>query len=111
MTALILLFMVFCSERGIASEYNSRGRRDPFVSLAGVAKDGTSEGIIGIYSVDDVVLQGIVIGPDGTYNAIINGEVIKAGDRIGRLSVEFVGNNVVEVKIGEMTHKLKLYDE
>jgi hypothetical protein len=106
--AFSLMFMVIFCGRGGALEYNARGRRDPFVPLAGVTRKGTTGGI---YSVDDVMLQGIVIGPDGAYNAIINGKVVKAGDTVGRLFVESIENNVVVIKIGELTHKVKLYDK
>ena len=102
------MFMaIFCGQGG-ALEYNAHGRRDPFVPLTGIARKGPTGGI---YSVDDVMLQGIVIGPDGAYNAIINGKVVKAGDTVGRLFVESVGSNVVVIKIGELTHKVKLYEK
>jgi len=106
----LVFAMSFCGT-GRVLEYNSRGRRDPFVPLVGVGREGGAIGLAGVYSVDDVVLQGIVTGPDGAYNAIMNDEVVKAGKTVGRLSVEAINHNSVTIKIGELTHKLKLYDK
>ena len=106
----VVVFVAFFCCDCRALEYNSRGKRDPFVPLVGVKREGGAAGLAGIYSVEDVVLQGIVTGPDGAYNVIMNGEVVKEGKTVGRLSVECIESNSVTIKIGELTHKLKLYD-
>ncbi|RKY42968.1 MAG: hypothetical protein DRP85_01180 [Candidatus Makaraimicrobium thalassicum] len=107
----VLTFMACHCSSGVASEYNAFGRRDPFVPLVGVPREGTKGGILGILTIDDVVLQGIVVGPDGARNAIINGEVLKEKDRVERLFVESIGDNTVTVKIDDDRFELKLYEE
>lgn len=89
--------------------YDSHGRRDPFVPLVGVTERGSQGGVRGILSVDDVSLQGIVTNEDGRMLAVINGELMKEGDRIGRLSIESIGENSVKVKIDEAEFEIKLY--
>ncbi|MGB2630125.1 MAG: hypothetical protein WBD24_00840 [Candidatus Omnitrophota bacterium] len=93
-----------------AFEYDSYGKRDPFVPLVGVAERASVSGARGILTVDDVSLQGIVIRADGKPAVIINGEILGEGDRIERLYVESIGNNVVTIKIDNERFDLKLYE-
>lgn len=90
-------------------KYDSKGRRDPFVPLAGVEKAGTKGGIKGVLSIEDVVLQGIVMGADGKRRAIINGEVMKEGDTIEHVSIISVNENGVKLNIEGTEHEVKLY--
>ena len=95
-----------------ASEYDSSGQRDPFVPLIGVSKKvGIRSGGGTIISIDDVVLQGIVINPDGTRSAIINGEVIPEGDTFEQVLIGSIGTNSVVVELNGQKHELKLYEE
>lgn len=90
--------------------YDSRGRRDPFVPLVGVEKPGSSSGVKGISSVEDINLQGIVSGTGGKKMAVINGEIMEEGDKIDRLSVLSVSDNAVKVKIDDTEYEIKLYE-
>lgn len=96
-------------EAGAGEHYDSHGRRDPFVPLVGVERSGAKGGVKGITSIDDVVLQGVIMGSDGKNRAIINGEILKEGDKIDRLSVMSIENNTVKVKIEEDEYEIKLY--
>ena len=93
-----------------AFEYDSYGRRDPFVPLVGVAERAYVSGARGILTIEDVSLQGIVIGANGKPAAIINGELLGEGDRIERLYIESVGSNIVNIKIDDDKFQLKLYE-
>lgn len=106
------LVIVNCSAMSeeTAFKYESRGRRDPFVPLVGVAGVGTVGGLHGVSSIDDISFQGVVLSPDGKKAAIINGEIFKEGDIIGRVQVVSVGENEVTLKIDERTHRLTLYE-
>ncbi len=116
---LMIWFAVFVAlvpvghcEAGLEPEYDSGGRRDPFVPLIGVSpKDTARRGVWSVLSVDDVLLQGIVINPDGTRSAVINGEVIKKGEIIDQVLIKSVGENNVIIEINGRTHDLKLYEE
>ncbi|MFH1394943.1 MAG: hypothetical protein ABIH09_02165 [Candidatus Omnitrophota bacterium] len=104
--------MLNCAVIGFANEYSSSDRRDPFVSLVGVQKETVQAGSAwNVFSIEDVVLQGIVMTPDGTRSAIINGEVINEGDGIDQLLVESVGKNAVVISINGEKHELSLFDE
>lgn len=95
-----------------AFEYQADGRRDPFVPLVGVVvTSGGARGVGDILSIEDVSLQGILVGPDGTKMVIINGEMIKEGDKIGALVVESIGNNVVKLRIEDEVHEIHLYEQ
>lgn len=117
--AMVILFTIFLSfapavqsEEKSAIGYDSGGRRDPFVPLIGVAPKNTAiRGAWNILSVDDVFLQGVVINPDGTRSAVINGEVISAGETIDQVLIKSVGENNAMIEINGRTHELELYEE
>ncbi len=109
--SLVMAIAGLLPDEASAFEYKSLGRRDPFVPLIGVPQDGTRGGARGVLTVDDVVLQGIVIDPAGKRSAIINGEFMTEGDSIGVLTVESIDANVVKIKIDEDEHEIKLYEE
>lgn len=106
-----VLFLFFCASVSVsAEEYKSYGRRDPFVPLVGLSRETSAKGVLGILTVDDVILQGIAVNSDGTNSVIINGELMRKGERIGRVSVESISDNVVEIKIDDENHRLRLYE-
>ena len=95
-----------------AYQYESLGRRDPFVPLVGVVSRRESvRGLEGILSIEDVSLQGILVGPGGSRSVIINGEVVAEGMKMGTLTVESIRDNEVTIKIDEDVHTLKLYEQ
>ena len=93
-----------------AYEYNSYDKRDPFVPLVGLAAEKGAGSAKEVFSVQDVKLQGIIIGQDGEYVAILNGQMVKAGQSVERLSIISIGKNTVQIKIGDKEHTLKLYE-
>ncbi|MFQ5952371.1 MAG: general secretion pathway protein GspB [Candidatus Omnitrophota bacterium] len=107
--AAVLGLFAFCAESG-AFQYEARGRRDPFVPLVGVAETSSISGARGILTVEDVFLQGILMDDYGKRSVIINGEIFKEGDRIERLYIESIGDNIVVIKIDEDKFELKLYE-
>ena len=92
-----------------AVEYDSFGRRDPFVPLVGIPEAGPKMDLLGVLTVDDMVLQGIIVEPDGARSVIINGQLMKEGEKKGRLSIELIGNNAVQIKIDDAEHKIMLH--
>ena len=63
--------------------YDSKGKRDPFVSLIGGGKDeGADERNAGEYRV-----EGIIFDPGKESLTVINGKVLKEGDSIGPYKV------------------------
>jgi len=106
---MLLLAVSICFECG-AYQYDAHGRRDPFVPLIGVSDTSSASGARGILTIDDVSLQGIVTSSDGKRAVVINGELMNEGQRVERLLVESIGDNVVMIKIDEERFYLKLYE-
>jgi len=96
-------------EEKASFHYNSHGRRDPFVPLVGVAREGSAGGVLGVFSIDDVVLQGITLGPEGERFAVLNGEIMKQGDKAGNLTVESISENKVRLRIKDRVYEKELY--
>ncbi len=107
--AAVLLTVSICADCG-AYQYDAQGRRDPFVPLIGVADASSVSGARGILTIEDVSLQGIVTGPNGKRAVVINGELMNEGQKVERLLVESIGDNVVMIKIDEERFYLKLYE-
>ncbi len=87
--------------------YDDHGKRDPFLPLV------DSNGIIITYEdnllLTDLVLEGIVLGVDDNANlAIINGKVLKKGDKIGPFVVLHISAKSVLLGKGKQKFDLKL---
>ncbi len=109
--AIVGLMGPLVSDRLYAQGYDPEGRRDPFVPLVGVVEEGEMEGVGGVLSIEDVTVQGLLINPDGTRSAIINGVIIKEGETVEQLCVRSISDNAVVVEIDKVKHELKLYEE
>ncbi len=91
---VLMLCLSVCAPEGTYAAqgdfvYNSKGNRDPFVSL--VTKEGV---LIGAWQTSDldlddqeVLLEGIIWDPQGESLAIVNGVVVKEGDRFLNLKI------------------------
>ena len=100
-----------CIPPGPVSGYESKGKRDPFVSLVGQDKVSHSAGLEGIVSVNDVLLEGIAIGPSGKNIAILNGQMVKEKDKFGLLQIKKISKKTVELSIDGKVHTLSLQEE
>ncbi len=86
--------------------YQKSGR-DPFWPW--VTKDGKfiqGEGEFGGF--EDVVLQGIIWDPKGGSMAMMNGRILRKGDRIGRFEVISIDQEEVTLQAGEKQYTLRL---
>ncbi len=107
---VLCLFVIIAAEQVAAGyEYEAGGKRDPFIPLLGMSEKTSVSGVLGIISIEDAILQGIVKGNEGLI-AIINGEMMKENDVIGRVTIVSVKDNEVTVKVNENVHVLKLYE-
>ncbi len=87
--------------------YDDHGKRDPFLALV------DSNGFIITYEdnllLTDLVLEGIILGEDDNTNlAIINGKVLKKGDKIGPFIVLDISAKSVLLGKGKQRFDLKL---
>ncbi len=93
-----------------AFKYDASGRRDPFIPLVGNEKPANT-GLEDISSLEDVKLEGIALGPKGRNRAIINGEMVKEGDKFGILEIKKITKKEVNILLGGAEHKLSLSEE
>lgn len=113
---LVILFLASCitmSEflrNAEAFQYESKGRRDPFVPLVGVEKPAAAK-LADVTSTEDMKLDGIALGSKGEASAIINGELIKSGDKVGDITIISITKTTVTLSIGGKVHELKLPEE
>lgn len=113
LSVVLIMGLTLTGHSGIsepAHDYESFGKRDPFVPLIGGASRTSMGGLQGIVSIEDVSFQGIVIGADGQRAAVINDEIFRKGDSVGGVSVEHVGKEEVVIKINEQSYRLHLFE-
>ncbi len=91
-------------------QYEARGKRDPFVPLAGGTKSAATK-LEDITSADDIKVEGIAIGAEGRKMAILNGEIIKEGDKVGEVSLKSIGKKFITVLIGGKSYNIYLPGE
>jgi len=101
-----------------AQLYRARGRRDPFVPLVALTMKSSSSGLLGVESIDDIQIEGVVMDPDPRKSVVVvNGSVLKTGEEVGSVKVlsirgdgaEFSVNGVEEFKPlykDEVKHKI-----
>jgi hypothetical protein len=66
--------------------YDSHGKRDPFMPLITLtSKDST--GLMGVETVDELSLEGLVYDPKNGSIIVINGSVLKEGDEVSGVKV------------------------
>lgn len=61
--------------------YDARGKRNPFIPL--VTSDGRLLKLDKKEGQDNLLIEGIIYDEDGLSYAIVNGEIVKIGDRVG----------------------------
>jgi len=106
----MLTILSHCNVYALGSQYEAHGKRDPFVSLVGPEKT-TSLKLEDIMSVDDVRLEGIATGAKGSMTAIINGEILKQGDKVGEVEMRKISTRSVTIAIGGNTYEIKLPEQ
>ncbi|MFH1655606.1 MAG: hypothetical protein ABH954_03240 [Candidatus Omnitrophota bacterium] len=97
---LISVNFVYAQEQADNFVYDSKGKRDPFLSL--VSPEGYLIKIEPFSETSEINIEGIIYDPRGSSYAIINSEVVKPGDVIGRF--EIIGierNKVILIKDSE----------
>lgn len=93
---------------GAVFEYESNGKRDPFVPLIGQEKAKKSSGLEDITSIEDIKLEGIAMGASGKKAAILNGRMVKDNDVFGALHIKNISQSTVQLSIEGKDYTLKL---
>ncbi len=101
---VIMLFMpLICLSVSIADEdfvYDSKGKRDPFLSLIDRRVKLTDVELLA--SIDDVRVDGVILDRDRGASAIVNDSIIKIGEFVGGFKlVEVSQYEVVLLRDGQ----------
>lgn len=108
----IVIWVLFAASIvwGDSFKYEPRGKRDPFVPLIGQDKNVIAA-LADVTSVEDLKLEGIAVGAKNKKTAIINGEIVKEGQRAGSIEIKKIAAGSVELLMGGKPHILKLSEE
>lgn len=87
------LSLMAAEEKDQTFVYDSKGRRDPFLPL--VSPEGYLINAEPYSDASEVKVEGIIYDPRGNSFAIINTQVVKAGDKIGAFDVLSIEKNKV----------------
>ena len=110
---LIVLMITFTVSMAAVCEsyrYEPHGRRDPFVPLIGQDKVVAAT-LADVTSVEDIKVEGIVIGSDGKWTAIVNGEIVKEGYKRGEIVIKKIDRKSVTLSINNKEFKVSLPEE
>lgn len=95
-TGLIALFCILLFNYSFSQEeftYDAKGKRDPFMPL--VTPDGRFISFDKQKARSDLLVEGIIYDKKGESYAIVNGEVVKAGNDVGDFKVLGIEDNKV----------------
>jgi hypothetical protein len=86
--------------------YQDHGKKDPFWPL--ISSTGNIINYDTDLSVTDMALEGIMLGANGNAVAIVNGKVVKKGDKMGDFIVDSIDKDFVVFSKGEEKFELRL---
>ena len=103
MTVSIFLWMnlAIFSIVSSAETYDASARRDPFTPLVSDEKEAV-RGLVGVETLDDLTIEGIVFDAAQGSVAIVNGEIIHEGDVRDNLKVIKIQSNGILFEINEI---------
>ena len=82
-----IIFSVTASSAAPEDLYSSRSRRDPFVPLVTKETRQAASGLVGVESLDEISIEGIVYDPKNGSMIIANGTLLKEGEEQGAVKV------------------------
>ena len=108
-TVFICLACTAFSGEGSFTYYNA-GKRDPFVPLIGI-QTRTAGSLEDVMSVDEIELQGTALDAGGRQIVILNNEMVREGETVGRVTVKRVLSDKVILDIDGDSYELCIYEE
>ncbi|MBU0759341.1 MAG: general secretion pathway protein GspB [Candidatus Omnitrophica bacterium] len=110
LTVFLVLLIAGMAPSAFAEEeftYGAKGKRDPFVPLVSEGGVYVSDAY-GISGIKDIRLEGIVWDEAKGSIAIINGEIVREGQKVGAAEVLRIENNAVVFDIDGEEKRLEL---
>ena len=72
--------------------YQAQNKRDPFVPLASLTMKAATSGLVGVESIEDIQIEGVVMDADPRKSiVVVNGSVLRSGDEVGSVKVLEIG--------------------
>ena len=105
-----LLSQSYAQEEG--SLYAAKGKRDPFVQLVATGTKQTSGGLLGVESVEEIMVEGVVYSKRHKESIVVaNGSVLKEGDEVGNVKVLQIKPEGAVFSVNGMEGYKPLYQE
>ena len=101
--------VLFSQEATKEFVYESGNKRDPLTPL--VTKDGFLISFDSEQELEDIRVEGIIYDENDISYAIINGNIVKTGDRIGSIKVIRIEKNKVIIFKNEQIFAIELEEE
>jgi len=109
----LLIFFIFIQQELSAVEeyrYDSKGKRDPFIPLI-TSEVTTSMVLQSVETIDDIKFEGVIFDPLGKSFAVLNGEVVKEGDKVSNIEIVKIYNHAITLKIYDKSYTIDLIKE
>lgn len=108
----LFIFIIFseCQLSGAEYKYNSKGRRDPFIPLI-TGQSAMSLGLESVVAVEDIEFEGVILDPSGKSMAVLNGEIVKEGDKAYNVELVKISGNAIIIKLYNNIYTIHLTEE
>ena len=92
--------------------YNVKGKRDPFVQLVGVSSKASTGGLLGVETIEEILVEGIVIDANPKSSVVIvNGSVMKEGQEVGNVKLLKIESQGATFSVNGIEGYRALYQE
>ena len=106
--------MIYAPSDAQAAEklYNVKGKRDPFVQLVGSSTHAAAGGLLGVETLEEIVIEGIMADADPKNSiVVVNGSVLKEGQEAGTVKVLKIDPKGVLFSVNGIEGYRPLYEE
>lgn len=118
-TSVIFIVVIFMSISIIFTQYQlsafeykyeSGDKRDPFIPLI-ISQRRVALGLEAVETIEDVKFEGVIFDPVGKSMAVLNGEIVKEGDKAHNVEIVKIYEGAITLRIYEKVHTINLIEE
>ncbi len=92
--------------------YAAKGQRDPFVQLLSAGAKQAVSGLLGVDTLEDIRVEGIVADADISKSiVIVNGTVMKSGEEVGSVKLLSIATDGATFSVNGVEGFKTLYQE